>query len=86
MSIRRMPLLVWQDWEGFWTAAPLEVWLAGEAAPAVDATAERAVKQVQACVEWWYEQNPWSSLPDFHDPELIQTRRFNPPTILRVGA
>ena len=70
----RVPLLVWQDWENFWTAAPVEWGLAGEEAAAVDATAERAAKHVQAYIEWWFEQHPWWSTPDFLDPELIHVR------------
>ncbi len=76
MPIYRVPLLVWQDWEGFWTAAALEVGLAGDesAAVAVDATAERAARQVQTNVEWWFQQNSWPFPPDFREPELLHAR------------
>ena len=76
MPIYRVPLLVWQDWEGFWTAAPLELGLAGDesAAVAVDATAERAARQVQTYIEWWFEQNSCPFPPDFLEPTLIHAR------------
>ena len=70
----RVPLLVWQDLEGFWTAAPVEIGLAGDDAAAVEATAERAVKQLQAYLQWWFKKNPWLSVPDFLEPELIYSR------------
>jgi ATP-dependent Clp protease ATP-binding subunit ClpC len=74
MAMHRLPLFIWQDFEGFWTAAPLEPWLVGEDAAAVDTTAQRAAKQMQSYVEWWFEQHPWSSSPDFLDPELITAK------------
>ena len=67
----RVPLLVWQDLEGFWTAAPVEIGLAGDAAAAVDATAERAIKQLQSYLQWWFRRIPWLSVPDFLEPALI---------------
>lgn len=74
MPVYRVPLLVWQDWEGFWTAAPLDPGLSGDESAAVDATAERAARQVQSYVEWWFEQNSWPFPPDFLEPELIHAR------------
>ena len=70
----RVPLLVWQDLEGFWTAAPVEIGLAGDVAAAVDATAERAVRQLQSYLQWWFKKNPWLAVPDFLEPELIYAR------------
>jgi ATP-dependent Clp protease ATP-binding subunit ClpC len=70
MPIYRVPLLVWQDLGGFWTAAPLDPGLGGDQAAAVAATAERATKQLQAYFEWWFDECRWAGPPDFLEPEL----------------
>lgn len=74
----RVPVLLWQDFEGAFTAAPVESGLAegdmpgGQSLAAVDATAGGALEQIKDFLQWQFKQNPWSTPPDFLDPVLFQ--------------
>ncbi len=70
MSTQRIPLLVWQDFEGGWSAALLEPHLGEPEIAALGKTAADAVRQMQAYLQWHLKGNSWLT-PDFLDPELI---------------
>jgi ATP-dependent Clp protease ATP-binding subunit ClpC len=68
MPTYRVPILVWQDHEGFFTAVPVEPDLA-EGAAAVAQTARRAMNQLKSYLDWLARQGQFPA-PDFLDPQL----------------
>ncbi len=71
MPTYRFPVLVWQDYEGAFTAQP--VGFDSEAA-AVDASAAGALRQVKNYLQWLYKQRPWMEGPEFVEAHLSHTR------------
>jgi ATP-dependent Clp protease ATP-binding subunit ClpC len=68
MATYRFPVLVWQDHEGYHTAALVE-WSepAGFGRSAAD-----ALDPLRDYLEWRYREEPWRSEPDFLDPVLVE--------------
>ena len=71
MSAHRVPVLLWQGFEGFFTGVPAEVDLTGDHGAAFDETSTGALNQLKSYCTWWYKNHPDWAVPDFHDPELI---------------
>ena len=67
----RVPVLVWQDHEGFFTAAPVETDLAADEPAAVGETAAKAIEHIESYLDWLARRGA-NLEPDFLDPELIQ--------------
>jgi ATP-dependent Clp protease ATP-binding subunit ClpC len=65
----RFPVLVWEDFEGGFTAS-----LVNESFPhsAVGETADAAVSQLKEYVQWAYKHEPFTAEPDFHDAQLAE--------------
>jgi ATP-dependent Clp protease ATP-binding subunit ClpC len=68
MPVHRFPVLVWQDYEGCFTAQPLG--LENEAA-AVDISSAGALRQVKAYLQWVYRREPWREGPDLTETQLL---------------
>jgi ATP-dependent Clp protease ATP-binding subunit ClpC len=68
MATYRFPVLVWQDHEGYHTAALVE-W----PEPAgVGRSAADALDQLRDYLEWRYREQPWLSEPGFLEPVLVE--------------
>jgi ATP-dependent Clp protease ATP-binding subunit ClpC len=67
MPTHRFPVLVCSDISGLHTAIALDapVPVTGLAARSAD-----AIDQVREFLEWHYRKEPWSTPPDFRDPQL----------------
>ncbi|HEX4950549.1 MAG TPA: AAA family ATPase [Blastocatellia bacterium] len=66
MPAYRFPILVWEDYEGWFTASLLddEQFTSGTAQ-----TAAEAVLQLKEFLTWAYKEMPWRDEPDFHEPQ-----------------
>lgn len=71
MAIYRIPILVWQDWEGVFTAAAVDI-ESQHVGTAVSAAG--AVRQMKGYMQWLYRRNPWMAGPDFLEPKLVYQR------------
>src|SRR5262245_19812171 len=84
MPTYRFPVLIWEDYEGYFTAKLIEyehnfyMIFGGKYVAGVDRTptgigqsAEEALYQVKEYLSWSYEKYPWQPAPDFLDPKLI---------------
>jgi len=73
MASYRVPLLVWQDAQGGYTATPVELYL-GELGMAGFAEKQSsAIKQVQSYLTWYLRELP-GSIPDFQNAQLTRIR------------
>src|SRR5215471_5386742 len=66
MASYRFPVVVWEDYEGYFNAALLEDNKIGLGERAAD-----AVYQLKEYLDWLYQKNPWQQTPDFLDPKLL---------------
>lgn len=73
MANYRIPLLVWPDAQGGYTAAPLEPYLGEPGMVGFGETAAVATRQVRSYLEWMLKQRPWQ-MPDFLDASLVHIR------------
>lgn len=64
----RFPVLVWQDYQGWYTAALLE-W---DVRAGVGRSAKAALDQLVELLDWQYQQNFGLSEPDFLEPEIVE--------------
>jgi ATP-dependent Clp protease ATP-binding subunit ClpC len=84
MPTYRFPVLIWEDFEGYFTAKLIEYehnfyliyggkYVAGtdRAPTGIGRTADDALYQVKEYLAWSYEQYPWQPAPDFLEPRLI---------------
>ncbi len=71
MPTHRFPILVWEDYSGYFTARLVED---TDAPAGFGATADEAVHQLKEVLDWSFQKYPWRSTPDFNDPKLIQLR------------
>lgn len=72
MPTYRFPILIWQDFEGFFTARPVEDFYgvtAGTARNAGD-----AVFQLKEVLTYLYDKKSWPVESDLHDAKLIQLK------------
>lgn len=71
MPTYRIPVLIWEDHSGYFTANLVE----DQEAPAgVGATAAEALSQVKEYLEWVYQNQSSHSLPDFLAAKLVTIR------------
>jgi ATP-dependent Clp protease ATP-binding subunit ClpC len=68
MPVHRFPVLVWQDFDGGYTAQP--VGLDSETA-AFDASSSGALRQVRTYLQWLYKRQPWMVGPEILDAQLL---------------
>jgi ATP-dependent Clp protease ATP-binding subunit ClpC len=84
MPTYRFPVLIWEDYEGYFTAKLIEyehnfyMIFGGKYVAGIDRTPtgmgrtpEDALFQVKEYLSWSYEKYPWQPAPDFLDPKLI---------------
>ena len=71
MAVYRFPVLIWEDFEGYFTARPVEY---HSASTATGRTPDEAIFQVKEYLKWSYEKYPWQPAPDFLDARLIHYR------------
>lgn len=71
MATYKFPVLVWEDYEGWFTASLVEE---TELAVATAPTASAAVLQVKEYLAWVYKEQPWRDEPDFLSPQLHMFR------------
>jgi ATP-dependent Clp protease ATP-binding subunit ClpC len=74
MAARNVPVLVWQDDEGFFSAAPVTLADWRRPVVAAGATATGALEQVRAYFEWLAKEYPWHLDVEFLDPQLVQVK------------
>jgi ATP-dependent Clp protease ATP-binding subunit ClpC len=68
MPTYRFPVLVWEDFEGCFTAALVED---ASAPAAVAREADDALFQLKEYLEWAYKEQPWRAGPDLLDAQLM---------------
>ena len=68
MPAYRFPILIWEDFEGYFTASLVE---GSFAQVGIGQSAAEAVLQLKEFLAWWHEKNPWHAEPDFLDARLI---------------
>ena len=76
MATYRFPILIWEDFEGYVTAALVEDafdWIGVDGA-SVGRNVKEATGQLKDYVAWYYDKHPWQAAPDFLDPQLIHFR------------
>jgi ATP-dependent Clp protease ATP-binding subunit ClpC len=71
MPVNRFPVLVWEDYSGYFTARLVEDM---EAPCGFGATASEAIQQLKEVLDWSFQNFPWRSGPDFNDQKLITIR------------
>lgn len=71
MPSHRVPILLSQDSEGFWTALPIEpeTILVGTSQNPTE-----ALSQVKQYLDWSYQRDPWKPIPDFRHPEIVRVK------------
>ena len=69
MATYRIPVLLWQDFQGFHTASLVE-W---EERVAVERTAADALNHLKDYLAWLYREKAWPA-PDFRDAHLVWYR------------
>src|SRR5689334_18095541 len=72
MPTYRFPILIWQDYEGYVTANPVEGFLARYAG--CGRTVNEAVFQLKELLTYLYDNHPWTAEPDFEDAKLLQIK------------
>src|SRR5215468_5822981 len=72
MPTYRFPILIWEDYEGYFTANPLERFFSQFAG--IGRTANDAVLQLREFLAHHYEKSPWTAEPDFEDARLIHLK------------
>jgi ATP-dependent Clp protease ATP-binding subunit ClpC len=70
MATYRFPVLVWEDFEGYFTASLAE-W---DERAALGRSAADVLGQLQDYLVWLYQNRPYLGAPDFLDPELLHFR------------
>src|SRR5947209_5916664 len=71
MPAYRFPILVWEDYDGGFTASIVH---GGMDAAAFAESAGEAVEQVREFLRWRYKAQPWRPGPDFLDAELAHVK------------
>ena len=74
MPVYSVPIVLCQDFEGFFTAIPVEIGLGEGHGAAFDESPADALRQVKSYYTWFYKNHPDSAAPDFHDPVLTRLR------------
>lgn len=71
MSVYKFPTLIWEDYEGWFTASLIddEDFTSGSAQ-----TAAEALLQVKEYLAWQYKEQSWLDEPDFLEPQLLTFR------------
>ena len=69
MPSYRVPVFVWEDFQGFFTARAMG---AGDGYAGFAETASRAVARAKEYLNWYYKDDPFASEPDFLDPRLVR--------------
>jgi ATP-dependent Clp protease ATP-binding subunit ClpC len=84
MATHHVPVFVWQNHGGHFSACPVQQDIGGENPVAVDSTAVKAIEQVKSYLLWRIKRDyPFS--PDFHDPRLIHLNVTLRPEYLQEG-
>ncbi|MCI0488662.1 MAG: AAA family ATPase [Blastocatellia bacterium] len=68
MAVYRFPVLIWEDFEGYFTARPVEY---HSVSTATGPTPDEVMFQVKEYLKWSYDKYPWQPAPDFLDARLI---------------
>ncbi|MEM7236158.1 MAG: hypothetical protein AAF517_28600, partial [Planctomycetota bacterium] len=68
MAAYRVPVLIWRDLSGFYSARWVED---TEERAAVSEVRERAIKELRAYLKWYFENDPWARAPDFFDARVL---------------
>ncbi|MBL8149403.1 MAG: ATP-dependent Clp protease ATP-binding subunit [Blastocatellia bacterium] len=69
--MERFPVLVWEDFQGNFTASLLDT---ENSIAAYAATADEALLQLKDYISWLYDKNPWQILPDLSNPKMLTFR------------
>ena len=69
MPTHRVPILLIQDSEGFWSAQPVEP---DTALVGTGATATEALAHIKTYLDWSYQQDSWKEIPDIQGPKLAR--------------
>lgn len=69
MASHRFSILLWEDFEGYFTACPIES--AFDSFAGVGRTASEALFQLKEFLSYHYDKHPWAAEPDFEDARLI---------------
>jgi len=72
MPTYRFPILIWQDFEGFFTANPVEGYFSRYAGMARNAG--DAVFQLKELLVYLYDKHAWTAEPDFQAAKLIHLK------------
>jgi ATP-dependent Clp protease ATP-binding subunit ClpC len=65
------PVLIWADPAGRHTAALVND---DQHTAAVGDSPDDALRQLKEYLDWSWTETPWQSLPDFHQPELLEAK------------
>ena len=73
--MNRFPILVWEDFSGFFTARLVDL----DDEPYVPVAGfgrspRESLMQLKEYLTWSFERDPWRESPDFHDPALVEFR------------
>lgn len=71
MPAYKFPTLIWEDYEGWFTASLLDD---DQFVSATAQTAAEAMLQLKEFLAWAYKEEPWRDEPDFNDPKVVITR------------
>lgn len=64
MAHLKVPVALWQDTNGNWTACAID----GASVSAIGSDAKDAKQQLKKYLEWHYRKSPWQAVVDFSDP------------------
>jgi ATP-dependent Clp protease ATP-binding subunit ClpC len=74
MAAYRYPVLVWQDFSGFFTARLLGDEDSFFTVTAFSETKDEALKQLKEYLNWAFENQSWRAAPDYKELKLIEFR------------
>lgn len=70
----RYPVLIWQDFAGFYTARLLGDEDSYFAVAGFGETKDEALRQLKEYLNWAFENQDWRTPPDYKEPKLIEFR------------
>ncbi len=71
MPTHRVPILLIEDFEGFWTAQMVEPECA---LVGTGQTPAEALSHIKTYLDWSFEHDPWKRIPDIQKPRLVRMR------------
>ncbi len=71
MATYRFPVLIWEDFDGYFTAALVPF---NNIPAAVAKSADEALRQLREFLQWGYKENSWWPAPDFQEAEQLTLR------------